>query len=351
MKRIYTHKRLADAVSWYRHSGVLDFMEGVRIVNDTDFEWDHFDRYADAVWVNRGFHPHDVQLMLKAKKAGIRTVLDIDDDMFNLPDYNATSWKPKLGGVIDHHLTCLTLADKVICSTLELKKSLTSVLKASLELMLAKEGVSESKVKYSIKNLRYKFHVVPNGLNDHYHSLNASTLYTQQSKHHILWRGSDTHMGDVDSVKSAIEKNANGLHWEFRGWNPYILEGVKYDWSAFDQDLFEYFEKLRQSKCHYLLVPLVDNRFNRAKSNIAWIEATWAGKVVIAPDLPEWHRPGIINYVDTGHLSQILSELTEKFPSDTVFERQDRLIESSKYISENLLVSNLNKKRYEIAFD
>jgi hypothetical protein len=44
------------------------------------------------------------------------------------------------------------------------------------------------------------------------------------------------------------------------------------------------------------MVPLHVSDFNRAKSNIGWIEAVHAGAITVAPDFQEWRRPGVINY-------------------------------------------------------
>jgi hypothetical protein len=80
-------------------------------------------------------------------------------------------------------------------------------------------------------------------------------------------------------------------------------------------------------------------------SNIAWIEATLFGGVAVGPNWEEWDRPGVIRY---GYQ-----------PGDTIFEALDRcasnpelLAEYHKlamdYIRQNLMLSNVNKKRFHI---
>ncbi len=50
----------------------------------------------------------------------------------------------------------------------------------------------------------------------------------------------------------------------------------------------KYFEILMDLKPEIMIVPLEDNKFNRGKSNIAWIEGTVAGASIITNDLPEF---------------------------------------------------------------
>lgn len=58
----------------------------------------------------------------------------------------------------------------------------------------------------------------------------------------------------------------------------------------------EYFQVLSRMDASIMVVPLVDNPFNRAKSNIAQIEAAVAGAVAIVPDWYEWKHNGSMNY-------------------------------------------------------
>jgi hypothetical protein len=100
----------------------------------------------------------------------------------------------------------------------------------------------------------------------------------------------------------------------------------------------DYFDKLRNSPASTLFVPLVDDTFNRGKSNCAWLEATWANMAVVhfndGPDtfLPEFDRPGILSLMEW--LADVrLSEARE---------------ESLQYILENLTLGRVNALRQEL---
>ena len=95
------------------------------------------------------------------------------------------------------------------------------------------------------------------------------------------------------------------------------------------------------------LVPLAPNRFNEAKSNCSWLEATAAGAMVIAPGfLPEFVRPGIRNYT-TG---QAFVEAVKA----AMVEWRDGAMHPNVEISRKdirragLLLSETNKVRWKI---
>jgi hypothetical protein len=54
----------------------------------------------------------------------------------------------------------------------------------------------------------------------------------------------------------------------------------------------KYFEILMELKPEIMIVPLQQNKFNECKSNIALIEGTLAGAVILAPNLPEFREAG-----------------------------------------------------------
>jgi hypothetical protein len=93
------------------------------------------------------------------------------------------------------------------------------------------------------------------------------------------------------------------------------------------------------------IVPLANNGFNRSKSNLAWLEATAAGAVVLAPALEEWQRPGIVNYKDASDFGNKLSRLMDEFNAPGC---HPNVTLSRAYIRENLSLRCLNAQRWEI---
>lgn len=133
-------------------------------------------------------------------------------------------------------------------------------------------------------------HVINNAIDDYRFNLNASA-FNKDSKT-ILWRGSASHQADLDEHEESIVSLANELSdWQmvFIGYRPWRIEKrIKNGVYIPMLKLLTYFEKLKELKPRVQIVPLVDNVFNRTKSNIAWIEATYAGANTVGPSWDEW---------------------------------------------------------------
>jgi len=78
-------------------------------------------------------------------------------------------------------------------------------------------------------------------------------------------------------------------------------------------------------------------------SNIAWIEASHAGAVCLAPDWDEWRRPGVILYRDQEDFRQKLSMLLEGGVN-----RSNLVGRSREFISQNLTLGAVNHERWKI---
>lgn len=129
----------------------------------------------------------------------------------------------------------------------------------------------------------------------------------------ISWRGLDSHDGDTDGIIDAVCRVAK----EFPDWE-WVLMGKpsedlveRLTFAAGKDADGESMVKVApffatpwhaihawSYRAPYLhIAPLADNEFNRAKSHLAWLEASAVGAAVIAPDyLPEWQQPGVIPY-------------------------------------------------------
>jgi hypothetical protein len=112
-----------------------------------------------------------------------------------------------------------------------------------------------------------------------------------------MWRGTNTHEMDVASVAPQIvelSKKYPNWRWLFMGSDFRMLEAFMapktYGYAGTFPEMSVYLRKLAELSAPIHIVPLVDNKFNHSKSNLAWLEATWAGSAVVAPLMPEWDR-------------------------------------------------------------
>jgi hypothetical protein len=253
------------------------------------------------------------------KDLGVKIWVDYDDNLFALPnesrayfDYDIAVKKTMLG--------MLLIADVISVSTLNLKDFFDKMLK------------SESS----------KVEVIPNALNDDW--IKPVEAFNAESNV-IVWRGSETHCGDLTYFNAELYDviSASTDEWHFMGYNPFTLTTTDVASKIKchkGEDIIIYNQNLQALKPRIMHVPLIDNQLNKAKSNIAWIEATCAGAVCIAPDWPEWNRPGVICYSNQEDFKRVLLE-----PSR---DHAKCWRESMDYIKANLLLSYVNQKRVDL---
>ena len=322
MTKIISLKHKALSLSHYRQAGVFKYMEDVEFITTNTF--DHDDLHGvDILFLYRPLNPDELGIIHLAKQMGVKVWVDYDDDPHNLPIHNPahrTYWQDGLQRVVTE---CVKAADAVSVTTLTLKKHFAAI------------GAKWERV-----------HIIPNAINDYV--FKWQDYHRSPGKQKVIWRGSDTHAGDLMSIDSAL-KEYPGISWHFFGFAPWFTmqpfrkNPFKYEYRPFSNGLWQYFDDFAKAKPHWLICPLIDNKFNRSKSNIAWIEATWAGAAVIAPDLPEWKRPGVINYKNATHLEKVLSKVAAGH-----YNREELIEQPRENIEERYTLSKVNQKRKEV---
>lgn len=165
----------------------------------------------------------------------------------------------------------------------------------------------------------------------------------------IAWRGSTSHKSDLEHFKTPIEnvaKNHPELYWHWLGIDVrQIFEDVfEGEFSPIRSHL-PFLKELCDTNASIHIVPLEDNKFNRVKSNLAWLDATLAGSAVLGPDFEEWTGIPTVNlYYDVKHFETALEQMITH--NGNLLEQMHN--ESWRYIQENLMTSKLNEKRLEI---
>lgn len=272
-----------------------------------------------VVYMEKPINAQSLSLLDTAKKSGCRVIIDYDDNVFNIPPYNksrAYYINQRNSHIISQ---CLSLADMVIVATPALEK--------------VYKGFN--------KNVR----VIPNAWNDYLFQLNPVRPIGKPI--HMVTRASESHKGDFDGVLGPLSANYKDPHfkWTMYGYTPYQLNATQLDtmnWAPLPQ----FFNRFFQSPIDFMFVPLEVNEFNKGKSNIAWIEATIAGGVVIAPmGLPEFDQPGIIRYKDNKHLKDILQKIKKGG-----YDKKER-VEASREALQDFRLTQVNRLRVEAIAD
>lgn len=329
----------ASPVQIYRGIGVLEQLRKIDpqisvfhpIHNDP---WESL-IHADVVYAMRTSNARDLAFLHTAQAMGIPVWYDADDDYFGVtPDSPvfAAYQNPTIQKAISQFLS---LSDYVTVSTQDLKNKF--------------EKYRDGK----------PIEVVNNALDD-YIFRDGDIFPAGQARQIIAWRGGATHQADLACFADQFweffdSPTAHEWKAQFIGFYPLIIEeGL--DWcpknytarmliNEYDPRYYQYVRSLRDGvKPFAMAVPLRDNPFNRAKSNIAALEAVYAGAVPVVPNWEEWQFPGAIRYDKREDFGKCLLKISRMKEST----RKEIWQENIKFIEEKYLLSKVNAQRVEI---
>lgn len=313
-----------SAVSFYRSIGPLSLLykyDNIEIVYPANAEWQNLIG-VDILFFERPQCQNALDILKKAKSFGIKIWIDYDDILHEVPLHNPNYEefaKPETKSSIEQ---CMQFADVITVSTQAIKDYYDT-----------------------LGNIV----VVPNAFNDYHYLLGTHKNYDSREVF-IGWRGSQTHRNDLLSVRNqliSIDKNYD-VNWFFCGselW--YIIESLtKRCYNVKECNLLEYMNVIHANSPDIFMVPLQDSVFNRAKSNIAFIESVYAGSACLSATLPEFMVDGCVNYKDSEHFEYLMGKLikSKKY-------RQECYDKSVEYVKSNLMLSEVNKKRLEVVHD
>lgn len=250
-------------------------------------------RGVKTVRIQRQATPNQLQFVKFLKelsaKAQFRIVYEIDDLVFaeDIPEYN--KFKP-------------AFTDPSIRETaqniMELCDEITVTCNFMKEYYL---GKTKNKNVTVIPNFPPKF-----WMGNYYNEKRLSENYdTNKTRPRILYAGSGAHF-DVDNrvnqnddfahVIEAIIKTRFKYQWVFLGafpipLRPYVANGDLefHTW----QHLYHYPEKIYNLRVNMMVAPLQDNTFNKAKSDLKYIEACCYGIPVACQDLVTYENAPI----------------------------------------------------------
>lgn len=337
-----------DATSLYRAYGPLYAlrrrMPELVVTDGTIFDWKVM-KSADAVFLRRPAVDSHVQTINLARVNRCPVWVDYDDDLHAVPFSNPTYGTYGKPRVQNNVTEILAKADVVTVST--------PVLAAKFAAVIESLRGAEKKDPMWILDTK-KIHVLPNAYDEELLSP-LEPRFPRQPNKLVVWRGSATHQADMSIHQDAFCRAwAQHLDWtiNFVGqpfWQ--FVEAVDRIPGIVPQknvitetlDPINYFDFLRAISPALMIVPLEDCAFNRAKSNITWLEGLHAGAVSLAPDFEEWRRPGVITYTSPNDFGEKL----DAFLSGK-FDHRRLWCEGAAYVNDHLLLSRVNGRRQVI---
>lgn len=329
---LYVTHDITSATSYYRGYGELAkiqklYSDDFKIEIAKGLDW-HDLLKADAVFMERPYSPTYRDFLLYAQQEGIPVWVDYDDYLLGVPSWNPTH---RLYADPDNRESL-----QEILATASVRSFSTRKL---LDLMMADHDCLGS-------------WVIQNGIakdNKWRDRNNESSVRSNGQS--VLWRGSETHQKDLLSYAAQIVETANknpDWKFDFMGYNPwFISDYIPYTQFIGSYTLRSYWEKIANCGASLIIVPLFDDDFNRAKSNIAALEASWlTGANVICPDWDEWQIDGWLRYKTPEEFRTVLDNYLKVGYSGALADYSEKAIRE-RYISVDT-VSPQNQTRVKI---
>jgi hypothetical protein len=316
-----------DATSFYRAAFPLgQLRQRCKNLNGLSIQsWSEATiRVSDGVFFQRPFQPEHRGALEMAIETGRRIWVDYDDFLLDIPTDNPTYRMYMRKEVQESVKWILANADIVTVSTQYLA------------------GLYEP----FCKNIK----VIPNAIDTDLKCVKNRGTPAGRNKI-IAWRGSPTHQRDVFGFARAIlhvsrdEVNKEWF-WHFIGDNPwFVTDSMPHNQTFLTQSMgpIEFFKHIQALQPSVFMVPLNDSQFNRAKSNIAWIEAAFAGAAAIVPNWDGWQVPGALTYKNEEEFATHLYAVING-EVDVVKKAQ----ESWDYIQSELALPKVNEARIDV---
>jgi len=287
VKRNADAKKIAVFVGVYGTSYWRVFIPFMELAKNPNFDimisvmmFDEDAEWADTIVLQRCANERIFEILKKAKAKGKKIVFETDDNLHNHPYYNPGK-KAFENTVYSKHTTeIMQLADRMSVSTEYLKKS--------------------------YQMLNKNIHVLPNSVNvDHWEEKNS--FRKTNDSINLAWAGSNTHSKDLEIVSNvveqAVEKYPN-VNYVTSGWdgrykirdkekyafydaflNLPIERRIHFEWSDYPHRVCKYMKHFDIG-----LAPLLDNEFNKAKSNVKFLEYSMCKIPTIASDIEAYNN-------------------------------------------------------------
>lgn len=316
---------LQDGVSWWRSwrpwCEVAETVPNVDLLQGDmmrgSVQWAEVE-YASMVCFNRPFQDHHMTVIGAALEHGKPAIVDFDDLVWDIPKGNKASTmygKREIGIATE----ACTRSSEITVSTPYLASYIQDKVAPDTPITC-----------------------IPNSIPDWYQ------WNELPSEKVVLWRGGLSHIADIASVANDFQMvAAEHPDWKFMfiGCDPWPvtqrLDPKRY--SVLGTVPLPVLHRLvRQRSFGVMIVPLEDCDFNRAKSNIAWMEGTLSGSRVVAPDfLPEFCKPGVVGYGQARSFADALRQAMDEPAAEHVKASRD-------YIDANLRAGHSTQQRIDL---
>ena len=320
MEILFLTYDLSDSCSFYRSAGIIKDLQKKIDHNITAIKWGDvalnwsFITRFDLIYLQRPFSKEALNLCNYVKLCNIPIWVDWDDNLFDVNPENPTYY---------------------LYNNPETKENIKGILKLADAVSVPTEYLRQT---YSAFNSN--IFVIPNAFNDSLFKRPDLPKRTNQ----IIWRGPQAHIYDLMTYGNEINKCTKEFPaWQFvfMGFSPWFLNETGNKEFIPMQDVVLYYKNLFDIAPACLHVPLHDNIFNRCKSNIAALEASYAGAVCVTPAW--WNMPGTVPYTDQASYYEAIRSVLSGEVDKVVLN-----MEAWEYIMDVLPLSKINVERLQV---
>jgi len=234
--------------------------------------------YADVVVFQLQTDKLILEVIKVCKKMGIKTVMDMDDDLLNVPEHNPASF------TLGRHLSSLWDEPKKnkfmnVEENRERLKNLEEMLKTVDLITVTGVGLRN---RYSKLN---KIKILPNSVDHRRITVSKRSGGFLDKNIRIFWQGSSTHAKDLELIRDAVReisekyKHVKWVIWgsgyesfaELCGISKNRVESIR------TINMEKYYKRLSKIKMDIGICPLVVDDYNKCKSNVKWLEYSYCG--------------------------------------------------------------------------
>ena len=310
----------SDTCSFYRSAGVVKDLRkktnhNITLVqmDQTAMVWSFLTQF-DLIMFQRPFDQNALTICGYIKQCGIPLWLDYDDNLFALNPENPTY---------------------PIYSNPQIQENIKSMLQLADVVSVPTEYLRQAYSEWN-KNIC----VVPNAFHDSLFKRGELKPRTNN----VIWRGPEAHIFDLMTYSKEINdltKDFPEWRFMFAGFSPWFLSKTNNKGNISLLDIVLYFKMLSDMSPSCLHVPLHDNPFNRSKSNIAYIEGSYAGAVCVTPHW--WNVPGALSYTDGPSYYEAIKSVIKG-----EVDKKKLNSEAWEFIMDTLPLSKVNVERLQI---
>ena len=309
-----------DPTAFYRASGITHDLaeQSGHIIhtiawNEIAVSWQTLSNY-DLLFLQRPFTKVAVDICAYAKDMNRPVWIDYDDNLWELNPENKAFHTYNDANTKEYVKECVKAADAVTVPT---------------------EYLRQIYGPYN-KNTQ----VIPNAFNENI--IKRPELKPREKK--VLWRGPESHIYDLMTYAKEINQaSAEFPEYEFifMGYYPWFLSETDNKGYLPGLDIIMYHKRIFDLAPTLMHVPLHDNSFNRCRSNIAFIEGSYAGAVCVVPAW--WNLPYAMTYQNGPEYYEAM-RLVLSGEVDAVKMNA----EAWEYIMDCLTLKKVNQKRADL---